>query len=184
MPGFEGFGGDQRVAEIAPGENEFSASVPMPRSAVLSWSRAWRNVANSNGFMGLSSLTISPLDALPSVACRQREWQAPRDQRLEKNRIRTVLAKRHVDDRSVDVAVSQFERPGQTVRRAGDYIAQFRQPLFEHGGDQGLIVNDQDPRHSASGCHRRLSVPQSFRRTMARSPHRGSPREMSTAGIY
>jgi hypothetical protein len=34
------------------------------------------------------------------------------------------------------------QRPGQTVRRADDNITQFRQPVFEHGGDQGVIVND------------------------------------------
>jgi hypothetical protein len=70
-------------------------------------------------------LTISRLDALLPVARRQREWQAPRDQRLE-NRIRIVLAKRHIDNHSIDVVVSQFQRPGQTERRADDNIAQFR----------------------------------------------------------
>ena len=52
VPGVEGVGGDQRVAEIGPAGDAFRAPAPRPLGAISS-SIVRRNVAKSNGFLSV-----------------------------------------------------------------------------------------------------------------------------------
>ena len=88
LPRLEGLGGHQRIAEIGPRERRISARPPDAAFRRLQLVEgAWRNVANSNGFVSVALLTISRLDALLPVARRQCERQAARDQTSFEKRI-------------------------------------------------------------------------------------------------
>ena len=61
LPGVEGAGGDQRVAEIGAGDGAFPA--PAPRWAMSS-PTVWRNAAKSNGFVSIDCARY--LGSMPS----------------------------------------------------------------------------------------------------------------------
>jgi hypothetical protein len=63
------------------------------------------------------------------VASCEHEGAASGDQGIEE-RIRIVFAKRHIDDRAVDVTLRQLQRLSQIVRRADRHMTEFGELLL------------------------------------------------------
>jgi hypothetical protein len=111
VPGVEGVGGDQRVAEIGPAGDAFRAPAPRPLGAISS-SIVRRNVAKSNGFLSVDC-AISLIYALLPMARRQREWQATTDQGLDELIVSPVPKMRLTPT----IAISPIETEGPQLDR-------------------------------------------------------------------
>ena len=167
MPGVKGAGCDQRVAEIESRHGAFRALCALAafRDKFIDSAAERRKIER---LPERQPRPVSRLYAVLPVAGRQRERQAAGNQGLDE-RIGIIFAKRHVHDGGVDLARGQFHRRGQIVRRADHDVTKLRQPILHHRGDQRLVVDDQNLRHSGSGRGRTEAITMNCRTRRGRS---------------